>query len=158
MDEQRKKLLELLETLNFPLTPDEMEEKVKGLTDEEVADLVSVYTDIVKYEDELEDYVRDYHPDEYKKLVDEREEIIKKKDKEELYELEREQENIDIELDAKDAKTQREVEEIVSGQERNADVLEKLEEDIENTLNLNQSDVDIALKSGTSAPGQTSAN
>lgn len=136
MDEQRKKLLGLMKTLSFPLTAEEMEEKVMGLTDEEVTDLVSVYSDVVEYEDALEDYVREYHPDEYQKLADEREENIKKKDKDELYELEREQEKVDLELDARDAKIEREIEETVTDQERNADAINKLEEDIEKTLNL----------------------
>jgi len=57
MDDNRKKLLELMEDLSFPLNPEEAEEKVKGLTDEEVIDLVLVYSDVVNYEDALEEYV-----------------------------------------------------------------------------------------------------
>jgi hypothetical protein len=140
MDDKRKELLELMETLSFPLSAEEMEAKVKSLTDEEVDDLVSVYSDIVKYEDAVEDYVREYHPEDHKKLTDEREESIKKKDKEVLHDLEREQEDIDIELDSRDIKTEREVEELVSGQEKNADFLEKIEDEIEKTLNIDKPD------------------
>lgn len=140
MDDKRKELLELMETLSFPLTAEEMEAKVKSLTDEEVDDLVSVYSDIVKYEDAVEDYVREYHPEDHKKLTDERQESIKKKDKEVLHDLERQQEDTDIELDARDIKTEREVEELVSGQEKNADFLEKIEDEIEKTLNIDKPD------------------
>lgn len=148
MDDNRKKLLELMEDLSFPLTPEEAEEKVKGLTDEEVTDLVSVYSDVVNYEEALEDYVRENNPEEYKRLVDARDAEIKKKDKEYSYELEKAQEEEDIELDSVDIKTEREIEEIVKEQEAGVELLEGIQED-----------VDTALKttSAQDTPGNTHA-
>lgn len=138
MDENRKKLLELMESLNFPLTPYEAEEKVKGLSDDEVKDLVSVYSDVVEYEDALEDYVREYNPDEYKKLVDERDENIKKKDKESSYDLERAQEDEDIKLDSEDIKAEREIEDIVKEQEEGVELVEEIQNDLGSALNSTQ--------------------
>jgi hypothetical protein len=134
MDQQRNKLLELMETLSFPLTEAEMQEKVKGLTDEEVTDLISVYSDVVEYEDALEDYVRENNPEEYKKLLDERDQSIKKKDKEVLYDLEKIQEEEDIKLDAEDIKLEREIEEAVSEQETVAELMEGIQEDVSKAL------------------------
>ncbi len=153
MDENRKRLLELMESLNFPLTSEEAEEKVKGLTDEEVKDLVSVYSDVVEYEDALEDYVREYNPDEYKKLVDERDENIKKKDKESNYDLERAQEDEDIKLDSEDIKAEREIEDIVKEQEDGAELVEEIQKDLGSALNSTQ-----LQNSSENIPTQTVAN
>jgi len=131
MSEDRKKLLELMEELSFPLSPEELIQNVQEMNDEDVAKLVLLYTDVASYERDLETYIKEEHPEEYKRLSDEREEILKKKDEEKLYDLERKQEEEDILLDSEDVKAEREIEEIVKEQESIADLVEGIVSDVE---------------------------
>ena len=134
MDEQRQKLLGLVEKMNFPVTEEEAVANIKGYTDQEVADLISLYSDISEYETAMEDYVRENSPDEYNKLVEAREEELKKKDAEDEYESEKVQEEEDLELDSLEVQEERIIDDIVKPVEELADITESVEDDIEKAV------------------------
>ncbi len=134
MDEQRQKLISLMEELKTPLTSEEAENMVKHFNDQEIANLVEVYSELVEYENSLEDFVRESNPEEYDRLVTEREEKIKKIDSDYEYKLEKSQEQEDINLDSLDIKEERIIDSVVHPDEELAQLVEDIERDIEAAL------------------------
>lgn len=134
MDEKRKKLVELIETLSLPVTRQEAMATVKDLTDEEVEKLLSIYTHVDEYENDLEDFVRETNPQAYNELIEKHQENLKKNETEYLSKLDTIRESEDINLDAEEAKEEREIEEIATTEENTAKVFESMSEDIDKVL------------------------
>ena len=97
--DKRKKLLELIEKNNIPLPPDEAEEHVSKLSDDEVELLLSTYEGLGNAEDVVEEVISELEPKEYKKVKREYEDKLKLDKEDYEKELEKSDGNFDSELD-----------------------------------------------------------
>ena len=70
MDEKRKRLLELVEELNFPIPPDEARESAEKLSEEDLDTLLETYEAVAVYREELENSVRDQDPKKYAEIME----------------------------------------------------------------------------------------
>jgi hypothetical protein len=95
----RKKLLELIEKNNIPLTPNEAREHVDNLSDEEVELLISTYEGLEGAEGFIEEVVKEAEPEEYKKVKDEYEAKLKLDKEEYEKELQKIEGEADVEKD-----------------------------------------------------------
>ncbi len=127
MEENRKKLLELMENLNFPLTGKDAEDAVVKLSDQEVMDLISIYSDMDDYETRVDDFFRENAPQEYSKILKENEESLKKKDTELLEEERQIEEKEGYDLDATYSEELKTIEEIAKDEESIAKVAENID-------------------------------
>ncbi len=112
MEVKRKKLLELIEELKLPILPEEAEENMAKLSDEEIDSLLAKYQKLEDYRDSLEEYVKEVDPEEYAKIEGEYQKELNQIDEEELQQLEKIQEEEDLKLDSMDAKSERQDKEL----------------------------------------------
>ena len=68
MDEKRKRLLELVEELKFPLLSEEAKENAEKLSEEDLDLLLHTYEDLKTYRAEIGTAARNVNPEKYKKV------------------------------------------------------------------------------------------
>jgi transketolase len=107
MDENRKKLLAIIDEFKLPLTEKEAIEHVNGLADEEVAELISLYEEVRNFQTDVSDIVKVLAPEDGKKIEDEYEEKVASLDDKHLSQKQEIQKNLDTQLRnlEQDAKT-----------------------------------------------------
>jgi hypothetical protein len=70
MDEKRRRLLQLVEELDFPIPPDEAREDAEKLTEEDLDKLLEAYEAVRVYREELENSVREADPEKYAEIME----------------------------------------------------------------------------------------
>jgi len=70
MDAKKKRLLELIEELNFPIPPGEAEGGVQKLSEEDLDILIRTYEAIRSYREDLEDFLQKEDPKKYAEIMD----------------------------------------------------------------------------------------
>lgn len=75
--DNRKKLLELIEKRNIPMSPEEAKEHIDNLSDEEIELLLSTYGDLENAEDAIDEVLAENMPEEFQKAKSEYEQKLK---------------------------------------------------------------------------------
>jgi hypothetical protein len=132
----RKKLLKLIDDLNFPMMPEEAKEHVEKLSDEEVDKLILLYTDIKKYQRAIEKVAREADPKEYIKTEEEYENKMAKIDEDYEKEMEAIQKKQDDEFDRIEAEVLKKTDEAIGKQNEDLDEIEKAHSDLYSKLNI----------------------
>jgi len=134
MDENRKKLLELIEKLGFSVDKEELEKEIMEMSEEEVVERVATYSDIVDYEEAMEDFVKEASPADYERIVRKSNYDLQEKDESKLHEEELDREFDDIKLDEKDKMEENSLRNIEEFADESAALLEDLQAYSENYL------------------------
>ncbi len=113
MDTKKKRLLELVEDLNFPIPPEEAKECVEKLNEGDLNTLIKTYEAILNFREDLEDTVREENPEKYEEIMDKYH-----RDMEEAWikyakDSQKEAEGEDQRLDLAEAKAEKSIEEAV---------------------------------------------
>ena len=98
MDDNRKKLRALIEAFRLPLTDKEMEEHLSNLSDEDIQELIDIYTDVDAIQEDIAGIAGIIDPEESEKIDREYFEKLSKLDKDYLKKKEEIQESIDSRL------------------------------------------------------------
>lgn len=135
MDKNRKKLLDLIETLKLPLTPEEASQNLEKLTDKEVQALISVYEEIQDAQLATEELAQRVDPQKAEEINKQYQQKIAKLDQEHVREMEKIQQEGDEELDQLEKETTQKLKETVKNQELAVNEAEKLHDDLMDKLN-----------------------
>ncbi|MBU0569984.1 hypothetical protein KKB40_04355 [Patescibacteria group bacterium] len=134
MNNKQQRLLELIEEMKVPLTPEEARAHVEKLSDEEVEKLISIYEDIQVREDEIDEAAKQADPEEYAKLEKEYKEKVEKLDKKYKEDVRKIDEESDDELDKLEAEAKKKTEEVLKKMDSELDEMEGLQDELASKL------------------------
>lgn len=135
MDENRKKLIQIM--LDHHLAADEKEagETVIHLSDDEVNELIGVYTDLDDLDSAITDDLKTLAPEEYEKIYKEYEGELENLQKEKREKVEKQWEIEDDELDALESANEEKLDEKLAELDKEIDEVESDQEELHKKLN-----------------------
>jgi hypothetical protein len=142
MNNPRQQLKQLIEELKIPMLAEEVDEKLKGLTDEEVESLVYRYQQVKDYEDQVDKLASEKNPEEYQKIMDEYDDKVAQLEEDHLNDLQKVHEQSDKQLDEAEEKYAYEIAQTVKEAEDTAtaaiDVINTMTEEAKNISSKNK--------------------
>lgn len=134
MQEKRKYLTEILTKLNFPLTREELVEKIKNLSDQEVDDLINIYSDLSNFSNAVTETINLADPNSSEKIYKEYETKKKKVYQKYLADLKRVQAEMEDDFDKNNQKYLSEIDVLDKEIEENIDKVLDTQEKLNNKL------------------------
>lgn len=114
MEEKKKRLLQLIDELNFPLLPEESRQHAEKLSEEELDDLVSAYEAMRDYRQGVSETAKINDPESYGKVQDEYNEKFQQLDLDFSEEMEKFQSEDDNEREKIEEDTERKIDNTVN--------------------------------------------
>lgn len=114
MEEKKKRILQLIEELDFPLVPEEAKEHLEKLSEGDIDELISAYEAILDHRKSVEELAKLSDPEAYKKIQDEYNKKLEQADVEYLKEMGKIQEEEDNERDRIEEEAEKKIDETVN--------------------------------------------
>ncbi|MBN1168358.1 hypothetical protein JXA63_00550 [Candidatus Woesebacteria bacterium] len=135
MDKNNKQILrELIRELNMAMTPEEIEENLSHLNEEEAGLLVKKYSAIKKYRDALEEYASIVNPEEYKKAMTEYNKKLHELESQYSADMEEIQEQEDGEMEKIERQATEELEKASEDMQKDIDTILEVNKEVDKKL------------------------
>jgi hypothetical protein len=130
MNDKQKRLLELIEKMKVPMTPEEAVRHVEKLSDEEVEKLISIYEDVQVREDEIDKAAKKADPKKYERIEREHEIEIEKLEKKYKKDMRKIDEESDNELDRLETEAKKKTDEALKKMDSELGEMEGLQDEL----------------------------
>ena len=114
MEEKKKRLMDLIGELKFPLLPEEVKEHMEKLSENEIDELVSEYEAILEYRKSLEEEAGLSDPEKYNQIQEEFNKKLQQVDEDYINGMEKIQAEEDEEMDRIEEEAEKKIDETVS--------------------------------------------